>query len=89
MDEPANNKGYDVQLLQDDGGKTPELREAVQEMQNTGSTANVLKCMTGIIMMQMSEKAGLKKHRQMVVGELLQEFSQLHDLQHCTMRCVL
>jgi hypothetical protein len=32
MDEPASNKSYDVQLLQDDGGKAPELREAAQEM---------------------------------------------------------
>jgi hypothetical protein len=80
MDEPASNKSYDVQLLQDYSGKAPELREAVQEMQNTGSTANVLKCMTGIIMMQMTAKAGIKKHRQIAVDALFQEFLQLHDL---------
>jgi hypothetical protein len=36
MDEPVSNKSYYVQLLQDGGGKAPEVREAVQEMQNTG-----------------------------------------------------
>jgi hypothetical protein len=57
MDDPASNKSYDVQLLQEDGGKIPELREAVQEMQETGSNTNVLKCTTGIMMMQMTAKA--------------------------------
>jgi hypothetical protein len=61
--------------------KAPELGEAVQEMQNTGSTANVLKCMTGIIMMQMTSKAGIKKHGQIAVDALFQEFLQLHDLE--------
>jgi hypothetical protein len=55
-DEPASNKSYDVQLLQDGGGKGPALPEAVQEMQDTGSTGNVLKCMAGIMMMQMTAK---------------------------------
>jgi hypothetical protein len=71
----------EVQLLQDNSGKAPELREAVQEMQNTGSTANILKCMTGIIMMQMTSKAGIKKHGQIAVDALFQEFLQLHDLE--------
>jgi hypothetical protein len=48
-------------------------------MQDTGSTANELKCMTGIIMMQMTAKAGIKKHGQIAVDALFQEFSQLHD----------
>jgi hypothetical protein len=80
MDDPASNKSYDVHLLQEDGGKIPELREAVQEMQETGSNTNVLKCMTGIMMMQMTAKAGIKKHGQIAVEALFNEFSQLHDL---------
>jgi hypothetical protein len=80
MDDPASNKSYDVQLLQEDGGKIPELQEAVQEMQETGSNPNVLKCMTCIMMMQMTAKAGIKKHGQIAVEALFNEFSQLHNL---------
>jgi hypothetical protein len=80
MDDPASNKSYDVQLLQEDGGKILELPEAVQEMQETGSNTNVLKCMTGIMMMQITAKAGIKKHRQIAVEALFNEFSQLHNL---------
>jgi hypothetical protein len=58
MDDPASSMSYNVQLLQDDGGGAPGLREVVQKMQNSGSSANVLKCMTGITMMQMTAKAG-------------------------------
>jgi hypothetical protein len=80
MDDPASNKSYNVQLLQEDGGKILKLREAVQEMQETGSNTNVLKCMTCIMMMQMTAKAGIKKHGQIAVEALFKEFSQLHDL---------
>jgi hypothetical protein len=80
MNDPESNKSYDVQLLQEDGGKIPEVREAVQEMQETGSNTNVLKCMTGIMMMQMTAKAGIKKHGQIAVEALFNEFLQLHDL---------
>jgi hypothetical protein len=80
MDNPVNTKSYDVQLFQDDEGGAPKLREAVQEMQNTGSNADVLKCLTGIIMMQMTAKAGIKKHGQVAIEahSMIWEFS-LHE----------
>ena len=80
MDEPANTKSYDTQMLQHHENSTPTLREAVQEMQQTGSNVNVLKSLTGIIMMQMTAKAGIKKHGKVAIDALFQEFSQLHDL---------
>jgi hypothetical protein len=81
MDEPASTQSYETQFLQingDDG--TPTLREAVTEMLRTGSDTDVLKCITGIVMMQMSAKAGIKKHGQVAVDALFDEFLQLHDL---------
>ena len=87
MDEPANSQSYDApdaQFLQhddaaDDDGPTT-LREAVEEMQRTGAQHDVLKCITGIIMTQMSAKAGIKKHGQVAIDALFEEFAQLHDL---------
>jgi hypothetical protein len=57
MDDPASSMSYNVQLLQDDGGGAPGLREVVHKMQNTGLSPNILKCMTGIPMMQIRAKA--------------------------------
>ncbi len=56
------------------------LCEAVQEMNETGSMGNVMKSITGIVMMQMSAKAGIRKHGQVAIDALFKEFSQLHDL---------
>ena len=63
MDNPGSSKSYDAhdsQFLQQDQERreyrTTGLREAVQEMQETGSNMPVLKTITGIIMMQMSAK---------------------------------
>jgi hypothetical protein len=68
-------------LQQDDDEDGPTtLREAIQEMQRTGSNHDVLKHITGMIMTQMSAKAGIKKHRQVAIDALFEEFSQLHDL---------
>jgi hypothetical protein len=80
MDNPASNKSYNVQNGQ---GLTPELREAVEVMHKTGYSAKVFKCMTGIMMMMMmmTAKAGIKKHRQVAIDAQFQEFSQLHDLE--------
>jgi hypothetical protein len=88
MDNPAGTQTYDLlhdaQFFQhaedndEDGPMT--LREAVEEMQLTGANHDVLKCMTGIIMTQMSAQAGIKKHGQVAIDALFEEFAQLHDL---------
>jgi hypothetical protein len=77
---PANTQSYETQIIQYGNGNAPTLREAVQEMQRTGSDSDVLKCVTGIVMMQMTAKAGIKKHGQVAIDALFNEFSQLHDL---------
>jgi hypothetical protein len=51
-------------------------------MQRMGANHDVLKCITGIIMRQMSAKAGIKKHIQVPIdASLFKEFAQLHDLE--------
>jgi hypothetical protein len=80
MDNPANSKSYDTQFLQHGVSYEPTLRAAVQEMKRTGSNTNVFKCITGIVMMQLTAKAGIKKHGQVALDALFKEFSQLHDL---------
>jgi hypothetical protein len=50
------------------------------ELQSTGSNAEVFKYVTGFMMTQMTAKAGIKKHGQVTIDALFQEFSQLHDL---------
>jgi hypothetical protein len=57
------------------------LRDAVLEMQHSGSSAKVVQVTTGFIMTQMSAKAGIKKHGQVTVDALYSEFLQLHDLE--------
>jgi hypothetical protein len=81
IDDPTSNKSYDVQLLQGGQGPTHELQTAVQEMQGTGSSTNVLKCMTGIMMTQTMAKGGIKKRGQVGINALFQEFLQLHNLE--------
>jgi hypothetical protein len=49
-------------------------------MQLSGQNNGVLKCITGVVMMQMTAKAGIKKHGQVAIDALFEEFSQLHDL---------
>jgi hypothetical protein len=90
MDEPSSTKSYDAQLLQNEEKVTDthepvqtSLREAVQEMQRVGtqdSKDGVLRSITGFIMMQMSAKAGIRKHGQVAIDALFQEFAHLHDL---------
>ena len=88
MDNPASSMSYDAhdsQFLQQDQERreyrtTGLQAEAVQEMQEIGSKSPVLKTITGIIMMQMSAKAGIKKHGQIAVDALYEAFCQLHDL---------
>lgn len=80
MDDPASSKSYDAQFLQHGNGNANELRGSVQEMLKTGSDTNLRKCMNGIMLNQMTAKAGIKKHGQVAVNALFEEFSQLHDL---------
>jgi hypothetical protein len=77
---PVSTQSYETQFLQHGKDDAPTLREAVQEMQRTGSDADVLKYITGIVMMQMTAKAGIKKHGQVAVEAMFGKFSQLHDL---------
>jgi hypothetical protein len=49
-------------------------------MNVTGSTIKVLKSITGFLMTQMTAEAGIKKHGQVGVDALFQEFLQLHGL---------
>jgi hypothetical protein len=79
MDNPANTKSYDTQFLQQGVSYEPTLRAAVQEMKSTGLTTNVVKSITGIVMMQLTAKAGIKKHGQVAINALFKEFSQIHD----------
>jgi hypothetical protein len=81
MNNPANSQSYDAQFLQHGTNDAPtNLRVSVQEMQRTGSNTNVPKCITGLIMTQMTVKAGIKKHGQVTIDALFKEFSRLHDL---------
>jgi hypothetical protein len=73
MDDPANTKSYDAQFLQQGVSYKPTLRAAVQEMRSTGSATNVV--ITGIVMMQLTAKAGIKKHGQVAHDALFKEFS--------------
>jgi hypothetical protein len=57
MDNPANTQSYETHFLQHGEDDAPTLREAVQEMQRTGLDIDVLKYITGIVMMQMTAKA--------------------------------
>jgi hypothetical protein len=85
MDNPASNQSYETQFLQHCETNAPDsyqptLREAVEDMQSTGSNDKVQKYVTGFVMMQMTAKAGIKKHGQVAVDALFDEFLQLHDL---------
>jgi hypothetical protein len=51
MDSPANTQSYETQFLQHGEDDAPTLQEAVQEMHRTGSDADVLKYITGIVTM--------------------------------------
>jgi hypothetical protein len=80
MDNPANNQSYEARFLQHSNDSTPMLQEAVQEMQRNESDTDVLRCVTGIIMMQMKAKVGIKKHGQVAIDALFNAFFQLHNL---------
>jgi hypothetical protein len=49
-------------------------------MMGSGSNTEILSYITGFIMTQMMAKAGIKKHGQVAIDALFQEFLQLHDL---------
>ena len=52
------------------------LEDAIDEMERSGSTDDVFKYVTGFIMTQMTAKAGIKKHGEVAVTALYQEFLQ-------------
>ena len=83
MDNPANTQSYDAQFLQKEQQEQEEkqtLRDAVEDMKKTGLNDNVLRCLTGVVMVQMTANAGTKKHGQVAIDALFTEFLQLHDL---------
>jgi hypothetical protein len=81
MNNPDSSKSYeDVQFLQQGASNKPSLREAVEEMNRSGSNTKVLDYITGFIFTQMSDKAGIRKHGKVAIDVLYQEFLQLHDL---------
>jgi hypothetical protein len=82
MDDLASATSCDAQFLQQDNDKDAPttLQESIQEMQRMGSNHEVLQHITGIVMTQMSAKAGIRKHGQVAIDAWFEEFSQLHDL---------
>jgi hypothetical protein len=80
MDNSGSSETYETQLLQIGASDKSELREAVMEMNASGSRSKVLSYITGFIFTQMSAKAGIKKHGKVAIDALYQEFLQLHDL---------
>jgi hypothetical protein len=83
MNDPGSAESYDAHFFQqdDDEDGPTTMGEAIQDMKRTGSNQDVLKHITGIIMTQMSMKAGIKKHDQITVDALFEDFSQLHGLE--------
>jgi hypothetical protein len=61
-------------------GNRPSLRDAVENMNKTGSQSQVFKNITGFIMIQSMAKAGIKKHGQVAIDALYREFLQLDDM---------
>jgi hypothetical protein len=56
------------------------LQQDIQDFKKDNNDITILQqCITGFIMMQMTAKAGIHKHRQKEVNALLKEFKQLHD----------
>jgi hypothetical protein len=80
MDNPNSLKSYDAQFLQHEVGDTSSLREAVEEMNNSGSGTKVVRYIIGFIMTQMTANVGIKKHGRVAIDALYQEFVQLHAL---------
>jgi hypothetical protein len=81
MDDPNGPKSYEAQMTQvGEIENTTTLREAVEEMQSSGSRSKVLGYISGFIFTQMTAKAGIKKHGKVAIDALYQEFLQLHDL---------
>jgi hypothetical protein len=71
---------YDATFLKQGASVMPTLREAVEGFMASGSKAEVHNYISGFIMTQMSAKAGIKKHGQVAIDALCQEFLHLHDL---------
>ena len=81
MDNPESSKSYESQFLQHEVRDKPSLQDAIENMNETGSRSRVFKYITGFIMTQMTAKAGIKKHGQVAVQALYQEFLQLDGME--------
>ena len=70
MDNPGSIKSFNSkQFLQhEQNDQQPSLREAIEDMKNTGSTTDIYKYITGFIMTQMT------------IDTLFQEFLPLHGM---------
>jgi hypothetical protein len=81
MDNPGSSQRYGTQFVQQGEMDGPSLRDAVIDMNDNGSEQKVHEYITGFIFTQMTAKAGIKKHGQVAIDALYQEFLQLHDLE--------
>ena len=82
MDNPHSTKSYDAQFLQQQQSTNNNrlLREAVIDLQTSGSNVQTMEYISHFIMTQMTAKAGIEKCGKVAVDALYQEFLQLHDL---------
>jgi hypothetical protein len=78
MDNPDSISSYDAQLLQVNDVPVC-LCGKVQKMNTDCLKNGVFRHMTGIVMTHMTARAGIKKHGQVAVDALIQEFAQLHN----------
>jgi hypothetical protein len=62
MDNPESSKRYNTQFLQQEITNIPSLWEAVEHMNDSGSSVKVFEYITGFMMTQMTVEAGIKKH---------------------------
>ena len=69
MENPTSNQSYDVQMIQN----------SVLDMQGSEDTQPLFKHLVGITMIQMSAKAGIKKHEKEAATALFNVFFQLGD----------
>jgi hypothetical protein len=77
------NKDIKLLLVGNERGgtfSTPETNVLTRERQNRPQAKGLTVPPTGLMMTQMMAKVGIKKHGQVTIDVLYQEFLQLHDL---------
>ena len=74
---PVSGQRHDVQLLQQD--VCIIKNEDMMKMLDEGALQRVVKHIVGVVMTQMTEKAGIKKHGENAVAVMYNEFFQLDD----------